>query len=191
MAVKFCPGAGQVIATCASGDTKPTAYLGGQKLKPGDCVYVSDTGVFYITLDGSGTDWTAYTQQIGTTVQLTTGAATIGAVKVLDSGGTTVSETTYHSIKVTPQYSGAAYSNTHTQASDVEYRFETSSKKLSSAYIQVVTYSQLVGATGTEAYTQTTAAAPMILYNVDLSTLYFKNATGGQNGTINIVGTLA
>jgi hypothetical protein len=175
--------AGDPNYVCLSTDVLPVTAV-----SVGETAYYTDTNVTQIF---NGSSWVPYiVPNVSGSLVLATGSAVIGKARLVDSGGTEVTETTFHSLKVYSQFAGTAYSNTHTQVSDAEYRFESSSKKLSTAYIQVTTQSQLVGATGTEAYTQTAAAAPMILQNVDLSTLYFKNASAGQNGTINIVGTL-
>lgn len=82
------------------------------------------------------------------------------------------------------------YSNTQTMSDDGIHRFETTSKKLRSAYIKVSTQNMKLGNQTTQAYTVVTTDAPVILNDLDVSKLYFKNATAGQNGTITIIGTV-
>ena len=70
---------------------------------------------------------------------------------------------------------------------DAARRFETSATKLRGAVIQVTTKSQSFG----DASNQRLAIAPggsMALGELDISTLYFKNAIAGQNGTVTILG---
>ena len=87
-------------------------------------------------------------------------------------------------------FRGAAYAKADTASADTARRFETAEKKLTWAAIQVTTQSQLFGDSSTQTVTYA-AAATFELENVDISTLYFKNAAAGQNGTVSIVGILA
>ncbi len=82
------------------------------------------------------------------------------------------------------------YSKTMTMADDLPTRFETSKKVLKSAYIQVATQDMKLGGIAGQNYTQTTTATPIVLNDLDISKLYFKNKTAGQNGVINIIGTV-
>lgn len=84
-------------------------------------------------------------------------------------------------------FSGAVYENENTATDDNARRFETSSKKLRDVIIQVVTNNQLFGDSSNQRYA--VAAGEAIGFTqVDLSTLYFKNAAAGQHGTVNILG---
>jgi hypothetical protein len=87
-------------------------------------------------------------------------------------------------------WTGSVYAKADTATGDTARRFETSSKKLSWAAIQVTTKAQLFGDSGSQPVSYA-ADATFELKNVDISTLYFKNATAGQNGTVSIVGILA
>jgi len=87
-------------------------------------------------------------------------------------------------------FRGAVYADSDTAASDAARRFETSEKKLSWAYITVSTKDQLLGDSSSQPATLA-AGSSIQLRNIDISTLYFKNAAAGQNGTVSIVGVLA
>jgi len=84
-------------------------------------------------------------------------------------------------------FSGAVYENEDTATDDNARRFETSSKKLRDVIIQVVSNDQLFGNATNQRYKVATGST-IGFTQVDLSTLYFKNATAGQNGTVNILG---
>ena len=84
-------------------------------------------------------------------------------------------------------FSGAVYENENTATDDNARRFETSSKKLRDVIIQVVTNDQLFGNAANQRY-EVAAGEAIGFTQVDLSTLYFKNAAAGQNGTVNILG---
>lgn len=87
-------------------------------------------------------------------------------------------------------FRGAIHADSDTAVSDAARRFETSMKKLTWAAIQVTTKDQLFGDSSSQLVTYA-AGATFELENVDISTLYFKNAAAGQNGTVSIVGILA
>ena len=84
-------------------------------------------------------------------------------------------------------FSGAVYENENTATSDATRRFEASSKKLRDVIIQVETNDQLFGNASNQRF-RVTAGASMGFTQVDLSTLYFKNASAGLNGTVRILG---
>jgi len=151
----------------ASTDTKPTAATHDTPI--GSTFFEHDTGILYITYDG--TNWV----EIRTTARL------------VDSGGTDITEITHHSMKVLEQFGGNVYSKTMTMTNDAATRFETTAKKLRDAVIIVTTNNMLLGKSGTEVY-PVDADDTVGFTRVDLSTLYFKNAVGGSNGTITILG---
>ena len=89
--------------------------------------------------------------------------------------------------KVQDSFGGNVYSKTMTMADDNATRFETSAKKLRDVIIIVTTNNMLLGETGTEVYP--VGADEIVGFTkVDISTLYFKNASAGSNGTITILG---
>jgi len=90
-------------------------------------------------------------------------------------------------VKASVSNSGSAYCKTDTAASDAARRFETAEKKIMNASIQVTTNSQLFGQVDGILY-QIDPGDTKSLGNIDISTLYFKNATAGQNGTVTILG---
>ena len=85
---------------------------------------------------------------------------------------------------------GQVYSKTEATASDAARRFETSEKFLTYAYISVTTHTLLFGDSSNQYYSRA-AGESFVLENVDISTLYFKNAGAGSNGVASIVGILA
>jgi len=87
-------------------------------------------------------------------------------------------------------FRGAIYADSDTASGDTARRFETSALKLTWAAIQVTTQAQVFGDSSTQPVSYA-AGATFELRNVDISTLYFKNAAAGQNGTVSIVGILA
>jgi hypothetical protein len=87
-------------------------------------------------------------------------------------------------------YRGQVYAKSDTATTDAARRFETTEKKLSWAAIQVTTQAQVFGDSSSQPVSYA-ANAVFNLKDVDISTLYFKNAGAGQNGTVSIVGILA
>lgn len=81
---------------------------------------------------------------------------------------------------------GDVYSKTMTMSDDNATRFETSEKSLRDVVILVETNDMLLGSTGVEVFT-VAAGASTGWEKVDISTLYFKNAGAGNNGTISIL----
>lgn len=84
-------------------------------------------------------------------------------------------------------FGGDVYSKTMTMTDDNATRFETSSKKLRDIIIIVTTYGMLLGELGVEVY-PVAVDETIGFTKVDINTLYFKNATAGQNGVITILG---
>ena len=85
------------------------------------------------------------------------------------------------------RFSGSVYSNTRTMANDGSARFSTNPIKLLDVVILVETNSMLVGSAGSEVYT-IGADETVGFTKLDISTLYFKNASAGSNGKISILG---
>lgn len=85
------------------------------------------------------------------------------------------------------EFTGAIYAKSDTAASDAARRFETTEKKVRKAYIVATTKDQLLGTSASQVFTLTAGGNPVFLENVDLSTLYFKNAAAGQNGTVAVL----
>ena len=96
-------------------------------------------------------------------------------------------ETALAALQSSVSNAGTAYCKTDTAASDAARRFETAEKKIMNASIQVATNSQLFGQVDGILY-QIDPGDTKSLGNIDISTLYFKNATAGQNGTVTILG---
>jgi len=84
--------------------------------------------------------------------------------------------------------SGAVYIKVDAAGADTARRFETSVKRLRDAYLLVTVQDQKFGDSASQTYT-VAADASINFRHIDISTLYFKNATGGQNGTVTILGT--
>jgi hypothetical protein len=83
-------------------------------------------------------------------------------------------------------FGGAIYENQNTASTDAARRFETVPKRLRDVILQVSTNAQLFGASGQQRYL--VGVGDIIGFTkVDISTLYFKNATAGQNGVVNIL----
>lgn len=85
------------------------------------------------------------------------------------------------------KFGGNVYSKTMTMGDNNATRFETSAKRLRDIIILVETNSMLLGETGVEVYT-VGAGEAVGFTKVDISTLYFKNASEGDNGKISILG---
>jgi hypothetical protein len=92
-------------------------------------------------------------------------------------------------LHIVDSFSGDVYENEHTMTTDAKYRFETDEKKLKSGVILVSTKDALVGDDTNQRYPKS-AGSTLSIESADLSKLYFKNATAGQNTKINIIGVL-
>jgi len=114
-----------------------------------------------------------------TGIVLNTGAAIIGQVGIdQTTPGTTNA--------VRDSFGGGVYEKEDTAVVDGARRFETSEKKLRDVVIQVATYAQLFGDSSNQRY-RVEAGETLGFTKVDISTLYFKNASAGQNGVVNIL----
>ena len=92
-------------------------------------------------------------------------------------------------LHIVDSFSGDVYENEHTMTTDAIYRFETSEKKLRSGVALISTKDALLGDVTNQRYPKS-AGSSMSLDFTDLSKLYFKNASAGQNTKINIIGVL-
>jgi len=88
------------------------------------------------------------------------------------------------------KFSGSIYRNSKTSASDAAWQFETGGLMLKDVLITVATYNMLLGDVDTQDFPMPTSAywGPK---DLDLSTLYFKNAGAGENGVVYIIATRA
>lgn len=86
-------------------------------------------------------------------------------------------------------YSGAIYRKQDVATVDTARRFETVAKKLRDIVIYISVNDQLFGDSANQTFL-VSAGRYFGFTKVDISTLYFKNATAGQNGTIDIIGVL-
>ena len=86
-------------------------------------------------------------------------------------------------------FTGDVYENEHTMVDDNAYRLEATSLKLRSGVILISTKCALIGDVTNQRYPKSVDTSLPLEY-VDLSKLYFKNATAGQNTKINIIGVL-
>jgi len=83
-------------------------------------------------------------------------------------------------------YGGAVYVNSDTAVNNDARRFETTSKKLRDIIIQVATKDQLFGDSANQTF-PATAGSSFGITQIDISTLYFKNKTADEHGTIHIL----
>ena len=84
-------------------------------------------------------------------------------------------------------FSGPVYENQNTATADAGRRFETSPTKLRDVVIKVSTYPQLFGNAINQRF-RIEVGGNWSISRIDISTLYFKNVTAGQNGVVNIIG---
>jgi len=85
-------------------------------------------------------------------------------------------------------FTGNVYVNSDTATADTARRFETTKKLLRDVVIRVRTKNQLFGDADGQTF-PLDAGEGMGFVLVDISTLYFKNAVAGENGTVYILGT--
>lgn len=90
-------------------------------------------------------------------------------------------------VKVKVLFSGDIYSNQLTMTVDSPVRFETEDVMLLDVVVIVETYAMLLGKHNAIVYPMGKGAT-LGFTMVNLSTLYFKNATAGNNGKISIIG---
>lgn len=93
---------------------------------------------------------------------------------------------TLYPLKVETTYTGAVYRNSDTATTDAARRFETSEKMLRDVIIQVAAYGQLFGDSASQTFPVVQGDSFRIT-KIDISTLYFKNAVAGENGTVHIL----
>ena len=84
---------------------------------------------------------------------------------------------------------GVAYLKVESTSTDDPRRFETTTKRLRDAYIKVSVQNMLFGDSAGQTYPVATTDDPLNFRHIDISTLYFKNAAAGQDGTVTILGT--
>ena len=89
--------------------------------------------------------------------------------------------------KPVSKFSGDIYSKTLTMVDDDAIRFEVSTRRLRDVVILVETYAMLLGEVDVEVY-PVGAGESVGFTQVDISTLYFKNAVAGENGKISVLG---
>lgn len=85
------------------------------------------------------------------------------------------------------RFGGYVYENEHTMTDDLPYQFTSTSLKLRGAVVLVSTHPVLIGDSVNQRYPKS-AATIISIGDVDLSTLYFKNAGAGDNVKLNIIG---
>ena len=93
---------------------------------------------------------------------------------------------TYVTGKIQDDFGGAIYENQNTASADTARRFETSAKKLRDVLIRVDTYAQYFGDASNQRM-EVGAGDYMWITKIDISTLYFKNKTAGQNGVVTVL----
>ncbi len=84
-------------------------------------------------------------------------------------------------------FSGEIYSKTLTMTTNDTTRFESSPKRLRDVVIIVETYAMLLGESDSVVY-PVDVDDTLGFTKIDISTLYFKNATDDSNGKITILG---
>ena len=93
---------------------------------------------------------------------------------------------TYVTGKIQDDFGGMTYEKQDTAVADTPRRFETSAKKLRDVLIRVDTYPQYFGDTANQRM-EVGAGDYMWITKIDISTLYFKNKTAGQNGVVTVL----
>lgn len=89
--------------------------------------------------------------------------------------------------RVIEGYAGEIYENEHTFTTDAAQRFESGTVKLRGAVIHVSTHAIVIGNTTNQRY-PVDVDTSLAVDRVDLSKLWIKNSTAGQNAKINILG---
>ncbi len=117
---------------------------------------------------------------------LAAGTAVIGKVRLVTTLGHEITDDTYDAAKTLEQFGGATYVNQDTAASDAARRFATSATKLRDILIKVSTYAQLFGTSASQTF-RVEPGGTWSVGKIDISTLYFKNATAGENGVVDIL----
>ena len=83
-------------------------------------------------------------------------------------------------------FGGSVYVNSDTASNNDARRFETTSKKLRDIIIKNLDQDTLFGDSSGQTY-RVAADGSFGITRIDISTLYFKNATAGQNSTVHIL----
>ena len=86
------------------------------------------------------------------------------------------------------RFGGDVYENEHTMVDDLKYRFESTSLKLADVIIAISLKGVLVGDSSNQRFPQIVGST-FGFTKVDISKLYFKNASAGQNCKVNIIAT--
>lgn len=119
------------------------------------------------------------------------GAGTIAAstiVVTVTTGASRVSGAAgLGDIYVTEDFTGTAYEDQVTAAADTAFRLATSETKIRDVIIYVSGNNALVGDADNQRMPLNVGESMGISW-IDLSTLYFKNATAGNNTTITVLG---
>jgi hypothetical protein len=119
------------------------------------------------------------------------GAGTIAAstiVVTVTTGASRVSGAAgLGDIYVTEDFTGTAYEDQVTAADDNAFRLVTSETKIRDVIVYVSGNNALVGDADNQRMPLNVGESLGISW-IDLSTLYFKNATGGNNTTITVLG---
>jgi len=84
-------------------------------------------------------------------------------------------------------YGGRIYHGHDTASSDDARRFETSEKKLRDVIIRAEDFGQVLGDESGQDF-PLEAGEWLGFTQVDVSTLYFRNRSAGENGTVRIIG---
>ena len=106
------------------------------------------------------------------------------AIKNAVEGATPAGANVIGEIK--DNFGGATYENQDTATADTARRFETSGKKLRDVLIRVETYAQYFGDSSNQRL-EVGGGDYMWMTKIDISTLYFKNKTAGENGVVTIL----
>ena len=85
-------------------------------------------------------------------------------------------------------YGGDLYTNKATLAADTATRFETTPYKLNDVVFLVKTNNMLFGDDATTQDYPVGVDETVGFTMCDISTMYFKNATAGNNGVVHIIG---
>jgi hypothetical protein len=126
-------------------------------------------------------------EDLKTLIILAASTNVIGKVRLVTAVGDEITDDTLDAIKNTEKFGGAIYVNSNTATDDSARRFETSSKKLRDVIILVESNGQLFGDDSSQVY-PVDPDETIGFTRVDISTLNFKNASAGANGTVYILG---
>ena len=119
-------------------------------------------------------------------IALVAGTAVMGKVRLVDADGNEV--TASSAIKTNDQFSGTVYRAGHNQKDNNARRFVNSPLKVRDTIIKVTDAAQYFG-DGSDQTLKVEADGSLSFSKLDVSSLWFKNVTAGQNGTVNILAT--